>query len=91
MKELRNNFDRDAAFSDLQEAKNYYLLSEELLNGLTEEDYLGDNFDEYLSKTKEYNKEINEASTLEELATILNSNSYSDLFEDGRYHTVVEF
>ena len=89
MKELRNNLDKDATFSDLQEAKNYYLLSEELLNGLTEEDYLGDNFNEYLSKAKEYNKEINEASTLEELATVLNSRT--DLFEDGRYHTVVEF
>lgn len=86
MKELRNNIDKDAAFSDLQDAKNYYSLDE---NALSEEDYPGDNFNDYLSKAKDYNKEINEASTLEELATVLNR--YSDLFEDGRYHTVVEF
>lgn len=86
MKELRNNIDKDAAFSELQEAKNYYLLDE---NALSEEDYTGDNFNDYLSKAKDYNKEINEASTLEELATVLNS--CTDLFEDGRYHTVVEF
>lgn len=86
MKELRNSFDHQASFSDLQEAKNYYLLDENLLS---KEDYIGDDFDDYVLKAKEYNEEIISVSSLEDLAVVLNR--YTDLFEDGREHTVVEF
>lgn len=37
----------------------------------------------------EYAEEIQEAKSLEDLAEVLNR--YTDRFEDGRFHNVVEF
>lgn len=87
MKELRNNWDADVVFTDLQKAKNWYLPEEDV--PCSKEEYLGDDYESYCTNFTEYKKEIQGADTLEELADVLNR--YSDTFDNGREHTVVAF
>jgi hypothetical protein len=47
---LVNDFDKEVEFESLEEAKKYYYPEMEM----TEEDYTGDNFAEYLKKWEEY-------------------------------------
>lgn len=87
MKELRNNWDENAAFEKLEDAKNYYLPKEE--KPCEKDEYLGDDYEGFCKQYEEYKEEITAAETLEELAAVLNR--YTDTFEDGREHKVVEF
>lgn len=86
MKELRNNVTENV-FTDLQEAKDWYLPKKDI--DCPEEEYLGDDYEGYCRRFTEYKEEIQEAKTLEELADVLNK--YTDTFEDGRWNRVVEF
>lgn len=67
---LKNSFDKDINFDNLEEAKNYYLTSEEQLKEL-------DNGEDEVER----NKEIESAESLEELADVLNK--YSDICDNG--------
>lgn len=58
MKELRNNVD-EIAFTDLQDAKKYYLNDENKV--CSEEDYLGDDYEGYCRNFSDYQSEINES------------------------------
>ncbi len=69
MKELRNSFDKEIAFSDLEEVKVYYG---------TIDDNLGNDYD-YVS----YKTEVQNANSLDELAEILNH--YTDVYEIGTF------
>lgn len=81
---LVNDFDREVEFESLEEAKEYYYPEMEI----TEEDYIGDNFAEYLKAWEEYKKGIKEAKSLQELADVLNR--YSDEFDNGSTWKVIE-
>lgn len=81
---LVNSFDKEAEFEDLAEAKEYYYPEMEM----TEEDYTGDNFAEYLKSWEEYKKGIKEAKSLQELTDVLNK--YSDEFDNGSSWKVVK-
>lgn len=75
--ELINRIDKEIAFDSLEEAKKYYCPKEEP----SKDDYIGDDFDEYIKDWKEYRSEIEQAENLEELANVLNS--YTDIFSNG--------
>lgn len=79
-----NSFDKEAEFENLEEAKKYYYPEMKM----TEEDYTGDNFTEYLKSWEEYKKGIKEAKSLQELADVLNR--YSSEFDNGSSWEVVE-
>lgn len=87
MKELRNNVDTEVAFTDLQKAKKWYLPEENV--PCSEKEYLGDDYEEFCKNFAEYKQEIQRADTFEELADVLNR--YTDAYDDGRKHTVVDF
>ena len=87
MKELRNNTDYETTFTDLQEAKEYYMPKEKTPG--TIEDFLGDDWQGYCNQWQEYKNDIVNADSLEELAQVLNK--YTDIFSDGREHIVKEF
>ena len=55
---------------------------------MTEEDYTGDNFAEYLKAWEEYKKGIKEAKSLQELVDVLNR--YSDEFQNGSEWNVID-
>ena len=86
MKELKNNVDTEAAFTELEEAKKWYLTKDVLR---TKEEYLGDDYKTFCKEFAKYKKEIEQSETLEELAEVLNR--YTDTFSDGRENKVVEF
>lgn len=77
MKELRNSFDKEVRFTDLEKAKAYYIPTEEPC----EDDFWGEDFEEYCIDFKSYQKAIEEAESLEELADVLNQ--WSDKFDNG--------
>ena len=79
-----NSFDKEAVFESLEEAKEYYYPEMEM----TEEDYTGDNFAEYLKAWEEYKKGIKEAKSLQKLADVLNR--YSNEFDNGSSWEVIE-
>jgi DNA-binding transcriptional regulator YiaG len=83
MKELRNEFDRETSFTDLDKAKFYYTPS----NMCDREDYLGDDWDAYVKKYNEYKTSIQDATSLEELAEVLNR--YTDIFDNGTEYKVI--
>ena len=87
MKELRNNFDTEVCFSDLEEAKRYYYNDAEFPCG--REEYLGDDWNDYCEQWKAYNNGIKEADSLEEFAEVLNT--YTDVFDNGSEFYVKEF
>lgn len=86
MKELRNNVDREIAFTSILEAKHYYLPSGKY--PCSKEDYLEDDYERYCNQFLNYRAELEQCETLEELADILNK--YTDIFSDGRINKVVE-
>ncbi len=75
---LRNKFDAEIAFDDLEAAKIYYLSGEK---ELSKDEYTGDDFDRDSENWKEYRNEIEQAKNLVELADVLNS--YTDIFQNG--------
>mgnify|MGYP000979381026 CR=1 FL=1 len=75
MKILKNSFDKDISFDNLDKAKNYYLKSAEQLEEL-------DNDEDEIER----NKEIESAENLEELADVLNK--YTDLLDNGSHWSV---
>lgn len=75
MKILKNSFDKDINFDNLEEAKKYYLKSAEQLEEL-------DNDEDEIER----NKEIESAENLEELADVLNK--YTDLLDNGSHWSV---
>lgn len=81
MKILKNSFDADVRFDNIEEAKRYYMPSME-----------GAEFEELDEHTKqlykEYSQEIAEAESLEELAEVLNRNT--DIFENGSSFSIKE-
>ena len=77
--ELRNKFDREISFDNLQEAKKYFYPKTE--KPCEPEEYLGDNYESYCKVFQAYKVEIKAARTLDELADVLNR--YSDAFDNG--------
>ena len=87
MRELRNSFDKEVAFENLEEAKKYYLPKDNEI--MSEADFLGDNYEEFCIDFKSYQKAIEEAESLEELADVLNS--WADRMGNGSEYYVKEF
>lgn len=50
------------------------------------DEYLGNDFQEYVKLYNQYKEEIEEAETLEELASVLNK--YTDIFDNGSEYFV---
>lgn len=75
MKILKNSFDKDINFDNLEEAKKYYIKSAEQLEEL-------DNDEDEIER----NKKIESAEDLEELADVLNT--YTDLLDNGSHWSV---
>lgn len=50
------------------------------------DEYLGNDFEEYVKLYNQYKEEIEEAETLEELASVLNK--YTDIFDNGSEYFV---
>lgn len=90
MKELRNSVDYEIGFTDLEEAKAYYLPSEELDADVKNPDsYIGTGaFEDYLKNWEDYKADISDADSLEDLANVLNR--YTDEFGNGSSYTVAE-
>ena len=84
MKILKNGFDQEVWFDDLEMAKSYYALVEQL----QENEFLGDNFENYVKQYNECVQEFDEAKTFEELAIVLNK--YTDMFDNGSEWRVVD-
>ena len=76
-RELRNSFDKEVCFSDLEAAKAYYTPSLEECSKTTD-----DRFSDYIEKIKG-------AESLDELADVLNE--YTDMFDNGSTWYVREF
>lgn len=87
IKELRNNFDSEVSFTDLQKAKNHYLPNAE--KPCEPDDYLGDDYEYECELWQKYKTEIESADTLEELAKVLTK--YSDRFDNGSEYFVKIF
>lgn len=87
MRELRNNVDEEVCFTELKEAKKWYLPKDNV--PCTKEEYLGNDYEGFCKEFAEYKKEIEQSETLDELAEVLNR--YTDTFGDGRENKVVEF
>ena len=76
---LKNSFDEEVEFTDLNEAKEYYMLDTEMLEEfLNPAEYSGDDFEEYKQSVLDREKEIRGAKTMEELADVLNKYSLLD-------------
>lgn len=86
MKELRNKFDKEAVFTDLEKAKNYYYPEDD--KACERDEYTGSNYEEYCKDYEEYKEEIMKAENLEELADVLNK--YTDEFNNGTEYFVEE-
>ena len=79
-KELRDHTDNELSFDNLDTAKNYFSLIDDILN---RDDWLGTDteYDEYLNTIKEYIDQISNASSLDELVDVLNE--YEPLLFDA--------
>lgn len=79
-KELRDHADNELSFDNLDTAKNYFSLIDDILN---RDDWLGTDteYDEYLNTIKEYIDQISNASSLDELVDVLNE--YEPLLFDA--------
>lgn len=82
MKVLKNGKDDEVMFDDLEIAKKYYMPTEDP----KKDEYLGNDFEEYVKLYNQYKEEIEEAETLEELASVLNK--YTDIFDNGSEYFV---
>ena len=80
----KNGFDQEVWFDDLEMAKSYYAQVEQL----QENEFLGDNFENYVKQYNECVQEFDEAKTFEELAIVLNK--YTDMFDNGSEWRVVD-
>lgn len=87
MKILVNSKDAEIAFTNLDGAKFYYCFTDfEIADFLS--DYNGYDKINYNILLKKYNNAINETSTLQELANVLNE--YTDVLDNGSYYNVRE-
>lgn len=79
-KVLRDRIDNELSFDNLDQAKNYFNTTDDILN---RDDWLGTDteFEEYQRTVKEYIDQISNASSLEELADVLNE--YEPLLFDA--------
>lgn len=80
IKTLKNNYDKEIEFENLEEAKAYFLISEEQLKDLTD-NYEGDDFEYNKKRVLQREQDIKDANDLEELADVLND--YSDNYDNG--------
>lgn len=80
--EKRNN--RKVWFKEFGLAQAYMLPPYDLY----EDAYVGDDYEAYSKKFKEYKRELIEAESLEELAKVWNK--YTDILEDGSEFIVKE-
>lgn len=80
MKALKNNNDSELLFFDYQldKAKEYFIPSN---NILLKDDFIGDNYNNYVEQFKQYKSELIACNDIEELAIVLNK--YTDTFGDG--------
>lgn len=83
MKRLTNSFDNEINFTELEDAKAYYIDD----NMPTEKDYLGDDFEDYKKSFIERQEMIRNANSLEELAEALNY--MSDVYDNGSIWEVI--
>lgn len=81
-----DKFDKEAVFTDLEKAKNYYYPEDN--KAFARDEYTGSNYEEYCKDYKEYKEEIMKAENLEELADVLNK--YTDEFDNGTEYFVEE-
>ena len=97
MKELRNKWDSELVLESLQDAKRYFTQTEKVLSELDEEikDAEQSSDFEYAKQLKdlrevtlEYNSEIEESKSLEELAKVLNR--YTDILGNGTEYYVYD-
>ena len=77
--EIRNKFDREISFDNLQDAKQYFFPKTE--KPCEPEEYLGENYENYCKAFQAYKVEIKAARDIEELADVLNR--YSDVYGNG--------
>ena len=70
-KVLRDHTDNELSLDNLNAAKHYFSHTDDIINRI---DWLGTNeeFDEYQHTFKEYMHSINDCTSLEELADVLN-------------------
>lgn len=96
MKELRNKWDSELVLESLQDAKRYFAQSEKVISELDEEikDAEQSSDFEYAKQLKdlrevtlEYNSEIEESKSLEELVKVLNR--YTDMLGNGSEYYVL--
>lgn len=80
IKTLKNNYDKEIKFENLEEAKAYFLTSEEQLKELID-NYEGDDFEYNKERVLQREQDIKDANDLEELADVLND--YSDNYDNG--------
>ncbi len=80
IKTLKNNYDKEIEFENLEEAKAYFLTSEEQLKELID-NYEGDDFEYNKKRVLQREQDIKDANDLEELANVLND--YSDNYDNG--------
>lgn len=80
IKTLKNNYDKEIEFENLEETKAYFLTSEEQLKELID-NYEGDDFEYNKKRVLQREQDIKDANDLEELADVLND--YSDNYDNG--------
>lgn len=71
-------------FESLEDAKRYYYPTDDI----DPESYLGDDYTGYVRNWEEYKQELLEATSLQELAYVLNK--WSDWFSDGSEVKVIQ-
>ena len=86
MKVLKNKYDYEIKFTDLEEAKYYYTPKED--KPCDKEDYLGEDFACYCEEFNRYKREIANSETLEQLAEVLTR--FTDIFDNGSEYYVKE-
>lgn len=84
MKYIVNNYDTTIKFDNLMQAKTYMIPDYEP----TEEDYIGDNFEQYKKNYEEYINDLSSSESLEELARIWNA--HTDEFENGSRYEIYD-
>lgn len=80
IKTLKNNYDKEIEFENLEETKAYFLTQEEQLKELID-NYEGDDFEYNKKRVLQREQDIKDANDLEELADVLND--YSDNYDNG--------
>ena len=87
MKYLINNNNTEIVFyeNELQKAKEYFLPNS---NILLKENYIGNNYESFVKRYKDYIDAICTCNDIEELCNVLNR--YTDLFNNGTEYSIKE-